>query len=230
MSTYGYCRISRKTQKIERQIENISKAYPDAIIIQEAFTGTKINRPAFSKMIAKLQKGDTVVFDSVSRMSRDAEEGFKLYQKLFEQGVNLVFLKEPHINTETYKKAMQNQVQMTGGAVDAILRGINEYLLALAAEQIRIAFNQAEKEVKDLHERTSEGMREAKRRGERIGTQTGDTWETKKAVASKEIIKKHNKDFGGSLSNEETWKLAGISKMSFYKYKAALKSELKWQY
>lgn len=225
MSTYGYCRISRKTQKIERQIENISKAYPDAIIVQEAFTGTKINRPTFSKMIARLQKGDTVVFDSVSRMSRDAAEGFNLYQKLFEQGVNLVFLKEPHINTETYKKAMQNQVQLTGGAVDAILKGINEYLLALAAEQIRIAFDQAEKEVRDLHERTAEGMREAKKRGKRIGTQTGDTWETKKAVAAKEIIKKHNKDFGGSLSNEETWKLAGISKMSFYKYK----SELKWQ-
>ena len=176
MSTYGYCRISRKTQKIERQIENISKAYPDAIIVQEAFTGTKINRPTFSKMIARLQKGDTVVFDSVSRMSRDAAEGFNLYQKLFEQGVNLVFLKEPHINTETYKKAMQNQVQLTGGAVDAILKGINEYLLALAAEQIRIAFDQAEKEVRDLHERTAEGMREAKKRGKRIGTQTGDTW------------------------------------------------------
>ena len=46
---YGYCRISKKTQKVERQIENISKAYPTAIIITEAFT-----RPEFTKLLKKL--------------------------------------------------------------------------------------------------------------------------------------------------------------------------------
>ena len=51
---YSYCRISKKTQKIERQIKNISKAYPTAIIITEAFTGTKINRPEFTKLLKKL--------------------------------------------------------------------------------------------------------------------------------------------------------------------------------
>ena len=38
---YGYCRISRKQQRIERQIRNISAAYPDAPIIQETYTGAK---------------------------------------------------------------------------------------------------------------------------------------------------------------------------------------------
>ena len=33
---YGYCRISRKEQSIDRQIRNIKAAYPEAIIIQEA--------------------------------------------------------------------------------------------------------------------------------------------------------------------------------------------------
>ena len=28
---YGYCRISRKTQKIERQVENILRVYPEAV-------------------------------------------------------------------------------------------------------------------------------------------------------------------------------------------------------
>lgn len=45
--TYGYCRISTKQQSIERQIRNIKAAYPDAEIVEEAFTGTKIERPAF---------------------------------------------------------------------------------------------------------------------------------------------------------------------------------------
>ena len=36
---YGYARISRKTQNIERQVRNISEAFPDAKISQEAYTG-----------------------------------------------------------------------------------------------------------------------------------------------------------------------------------------------
>ena len=39
---FGYCRISKKTQSIERQITNIRAVYPKSTIIQEAFTGTKI--------------------------------------------------------------------------------------------------------------------------------------------------------------------------------------------
>ena len=39
---YGYGRISRKSQKIERQIENINRAYPAAKIYTEAYTGTKV--------------------------------------------------------------------------------------------------------------------------------------------------------------------------------------------
>ena len=40
-----------------------------------------------------------------------------------------------------------------------------------------------------------------------------------------EKIKKYNKDFFGTLNNEETWTLIGISKMSFYKYKKELIDE-----
>ena len=36
---YGYCRISTSKQNIERQIRNILKIFPDAIIIKETFTG-----------------------------------------------------------------------------------------------------------------------------------------------------------------------------------------------
>ena len=41
--------------------------------------------------------------------------------------------------------------------VDFILKGINEYLMALAKEQIKLAFEQSEKEVAELHQRTREG-------------------------------------------------------------------------
>ena len=121
---YGYCRISTKEQSIDRQIRNISKEYPTATIIQEVFTGTKVQgRKDFANLLKQVKAGDTIVFDSVSRMSRDAGEGFKLYKELFEKGINLVFLKEKHINTDTYKKALDTNVNMTGTTVDHILRG-----------------------------------------------------------------------------------------------------------
>ena len=75
--------------------------------------------------------------------------------------MNLIFLKEPQINTDTYKKALENNIQLTGSNVDYILEGVNKYLLALAKEQIRLAFEQSEKEVSDLHQRTKEGIETA---------------------------------------------------------------------
>ena len=103
-----------------------------------AYTGTSIFRPEWRKIYRILKAGDTVVFDSVSRMSRHAEEGFALYEDLYCKGIRLIFLKEHHIDTETYKKALSGSIVMTGTNVDFILKGINEYLMALAKEKIRI--------------------------------------------------------------------------------------------
>lgn len=98
MKVYGYCRISTSKQSMERQIRNIKLAYPDAVIVKETYTGTKIQgRKEFEKLLKIVSTGDTLVFDSVSRMSRTAQEGYEMYQKLYNQGVSLVFLKEPHI-------------------------------------------------------------------------------------------------------------------------------------
>ena len=92
---YGYCRISTPKQSIERQIRNIKARYPAANIIQETYSGRKVyGRKELNKLLKAVKKGDTIVFDSVSRMSRNAEEGFTTYKQLFDKGVNLIFLKE----------------------------------------------------------------------------------------------------------------------------------------
>lgn len=220
---YGYVRISTKKQSIDRQIRNILRVYPEALIVKEVYTGTKFQgRKEFDKILRLVQNSDTIVFDSVSRMSRNAEEGFEEYERLFYRGINLVFLKEPHIDTATYKVAMQNQIKMTGTDVDYILKGVNEYLMQLAKEQIRIAFEQAEKEVTDLHQRTKEGIETARLNGKQIGLVKGTKLTTRKSVIAKQQIVKYNKDFQGVLTNEETWKIVGISKNAFYKYKREL--------
>ena len=228
---YAYCRVSTKHQRIARQITNITELYPKAVIIREFYTGTKQDRPNWNKLIEQIKAGDTIVFDSVSRMSRNAQEGFKDYKALYQRGIHLIFLNEPLINTSVFDSTKSNllsiQIETGNEAVDNFFKGnielINNFLMTLAEEQIKAAFEQSEKEVTDLHSRISQGMREAKRNGVHIGLTKGTTLTTKKSVECKAIIKKHSKDFGGSLDDPDVIKLCGCSRNSYYRYKQELK-------
>ena len=226
----GFCRVSTTRQNLERQVRNILSVYPNARIFKEYYTGTKLEgRREWNKVynLAKQEVANknkvTIIFDSVSRMSRNSEEGFSLYQELFNLGVNLVFLKEPHINTDTFKKTLSVDIKMTGTNADILLKAVKEYLMEVAKEQIKIAFDQAEKEVIDLHKRVSEGLLTAKLNGRQIGRVKGNKYITSKEKKSKELILKNSKDFNGSNSDEEVMKICGISKNTYYKYKRELK-------
>lgn len=229
---YGYCRVSTTHQRITRQVNNILEEFPKAQIIKEFFTGTTQNRPQWEKLIKLLRPGDIIIFDSVSRMSRNADEGFKDYKNLYDLGVELIFLNEPLINTKVFESSKTNllsiSVQTGNTAVDEYFKGniqlINNLLMSIAEEQIKTAFIQSEKEVKDLHTRISEGMRESKRNGTKIGLEKGTKLITKKELYCKEIIKKHSKDFNGTLEDPDVIKLCGCSKNSYYKYKKELKT------
>lgn len=223
---YGYCRISTRSQNIDRQVRNIIGFCSDTKIIKEIYSGTTQVRPEWQKLLKILKKGDVVIFDSVSRMSRNAEEGFSTYKDLYDRGVELIFLKEPYINTSVYKEAMGKSIGLTGTSVDFILEGINKYFYALTEEQIRLAFVQSEKEVEDIRQRTREGIETARLSGKQIGRKEGTKITTKKSIETKKIIKKHSKDFYGQLTDKEVMKLAEVSRNSYYKYKRELFEEL----
>lgn len=225
---YGYARISRPSQSIERQIRNIKAFDKEVKIYQEAYTGTKQDRPQWLKLLKDLEPNDTIIFDSVSRMSRNADDGYKEYEELYNKGINLIFLKERHIDTSTYRDALNQQIATTGNEIaDAYIEATNKVLMILAKQQIKLAFEQAQKEVDDLHKRTSEGMQTAKLNGKQIGRAKGAVITTKKSVDAKKIIQKHSIDFGGSLTDKEVMQMIGsISRNTFYKYKKELKAEL----
>ena len=193
------------------------------MIIEEVYSRTSLDRPKWSALVKRVKAGDTIVFDSVSRLSGNSDEGIAEYEKLFNMGVNLVFLNERHIDTDTYKAATKNMVTLTGSSVDYILDGVNKYLLAVAREQIRLAFEQSEKEIMDLRKRTKGGVETARLDGKQIGQVQGRKLNVKKASAAKEIILKHSKDFNGTLNDAEVMKLAGVSNNTYYKYKSELR-------
>lgn len=193
----------------------------------------------FEKVINEAKAGSgkkkyKLVFDSASRMSRDSKGGCELYEDLFNSGVDIEFLKEPYIDTKVYRKALDNQIQVklntgdkaTDKLMATIIQALNEYTIELAKDQIKKVFDQAQKELEDLHQRTSEGILTAKLNGKQIGRKEGEKVETKKAKMSKEIILKHSKTFGGTLTDKECMALIGkIHRETYYDYKRQLKEE-----
>lgn len=228
---FGYCRISTMKQRIARQIDNIKKQYPDATIITEEYSGTTTNRPNFNKLLKNIKTGDTIVFDEVSRMSRNASEGIELYEQLFDKGVNLVFIKEPHINTSVYRDRLNKQIEKlsstgskaTDKLLDSIMSALHEYTIDLAREQIELAFKTAQAEVDFLHQRTSEGVRKAQASGKQVGRATGTKVETKKAKECKARIKELSKDFSGTNTDIEIMAILKITRNTYYKYKREIK-------
>lgn len=222
---FGYVRVSTKKQSIERQIENILKKYPNAIIYREVFTGTTSDRKEWNKLKKQLKENDTIVFDSVSRMSRNSTEGISEYLILMEKKINLVFLKEPYINTDVYQNQLKAHENIQINDIDlneTLIKGIREYLKRLAKKQIEIAFEQAEKEVIDLKQRTKEGLRQAKIKGSVLGRKNGSKIETKKSKEMKEKILKLSKTFNGNLKDKEVIEILGIARNTYFKYKKEL--------
>ena len=220
---WAYCRVSRPTQNLDRQVRNIKAKYPNAEILKEIHTRTRFDgRTVWQRLMKQVQPDDIIIFDSVSRMSGNVEEGVAAYMELYHKGVELVFLNEPHINTSVYKAALQNQIAMTGTNVDIILEGINKFLLSLAAEQIKIAFSQSEKEVEDLRLRTVGGIETARQQGKQIGRVEGKKYETEKSKKCKARILKMCHTFGGSMTDQECLDTLGLSRKTYFKYKREL--------
>lgn len=93
---YGYGRVSSTTRyaggedgnSLEAQEKKLRDA-GCAEIVLEAYTGTKIERPKFTKLIEKLEAGDTLVVCKLDRFARTVTDGVKLIKDLMEQGVSV---------------------------------------------------------------------------------------------------------------------------------------------
>lgn len=224
---YGYARISTRKQSLKRQVENILRYDGNAKIIEEIFTGTSAARKEWQKLKRRLKVGDTVIFDSVSRMSRDAKEGIKEYEKLLEKEINLVFLKEAYINTEVYQSQLEGYKNIDTDNTDLqpMFQGIKDTLKNLARRQIIIAFEQSEKEVKDLSQRTKEALAVKKAEGKQLGHSKGIKLVTKKSLVMKDKIRKISKKFLGTMNDKEVMETLGIARNTFYKYAKEMVNE-----
>lgn len=224
---FGYARVSTKHQRLDRQVLNITTAYPGAEIVTEKYTGTTLDRPAWNKLYKKLTAGDTLIFDEVSRMSRDADEGAAIYEELYTRGVTLVFLKQPLVNTDNYRQAASASIAKTGEEIaDVYIEATNKVLLILARRQIQQAFEQAQAEVDHLHKRVAEGMRASGAPAKIAEARTGNTYETKRSKEAKVRIRQMAKDFDGTMTDKDVMETLHLARNSYYKYKRELLAEI----
>lgn len=220
---YGYARVSTKHQDLQRQIDNIRNYNSQAVIYSEKYTGTKLEgREELDKLVNRVKAGDTIIFDEVSRMSRNATEGSELYESMFNAGVNIEFIKDSQYNTDRYRTKLDQHFSSvkfdTGSkATDKAFSGIFEILqnliVDLAKEEIFLAFQKAEDEATRIRQRVTEGMAKTDKaigraafaggmvpQYKKDGTES-ETW--KRAEAIKKYIRKNAKAFGGILTDDQ---------------------------
>lgn len=226
MTIYGYARVSTRTQKLERQIHNLELAgVLHNKIYSEKFTGVKSSesRPQWLKLLKVVKAGDTIIFDSVSRMSR-SEDGIDTYFNLVERGINLVFLKEPQINSEVYGEALTTaqSIQVDNQDLDStVLQGVRDYLILIAKKQIQLAFEQSAKEAQDIRQRVIEGLASSdKKAGVPKGTES-----KRKLKLPKDFIERKE-----TMNKSELARFYQVSRPTIHKWFKELDDILEFQY
>lgn len=150
---YGYARVSTADQNLDRQQDALYK-YGIDHLYHEKISGTKQSRPELDQMLRAVQKGDTIVIESLSRLGRSVKNLAALMETLNEKGVRLVSLKETIDTTSS-----------TGRLLFTILSSLAQF----------------ERDV--LVERTREGLNAARARGRYGGRPKTDEKKIQKAIA-----------------------------------------------
>ncbi len=114
----------------------------------------------------------------------------------------------------------------TANLLTTVINGLNDYLMAVAEKQIYLAFEHAQKERELLSQRTSEGLKQAKLMGSRVGRQPGQKVITKKHKNAIRYIKSNYELFGGCLTATECMRITQITKSTFYRYIDEIKKDL----
>lgn len=151
---FAYVRVSSIDQNEARQVEKmkLQDVSKEKVFIDK-MSGKNTDRPSYQQLKELVQEGDTIIFDSITRLSRNYYDIKEEYQYYLKKGVFLEFIEEPVLNTPKQK-------------VDDIVQvALADVILTLLA-----AFAQKERE--DIKIRQAEGIKIAKAKGKFKGRKT----------------------------------------------------------
>jgi len=135
MNTRIYLRASTKDQDAERALQilqdlNQNLNLGETIVYVENYSGTKLDRPELNKLLSEANQGDTLLVESIDRLSRLTQQDFQeLKRRIQEKGLRLVVADLP----TTYQ-----MIQTSDSITHSILDLINNMLIDLLATMARL--------------------------------------------------------------------------------------------
>ena len=148
--TYGYVRVSTRSQKEDRQLYAMREfGVPAEHIVVEKQSGKDFARPLYLRLVRSLRSGDVLVVKSIDRLGRNYDEILEQWASLTkEKGVAIVVLDMPLLDTREDR-------DLTGVLIADIVLQLLSYVAQTEREYIR--------------QRQMEGIAAAKERGVRFG-------------------------------------------------------------
>lgn len=135
MNTRIYLRASTKDQDAERALQilqdlNQNLNLGKTIVYVENYSGTKLDRPELNKLLSEANQGDTLLVESIDRLSRLTQQDFQeLKRRIQEKGLRLIVADLP----TTYQ-----MIQTSDSITHSILELINNMLIDLLATMARL--------------------------------------------------------------------------------------------
>ena len=221
---FAYCSSGCTRPQFERQINNINKKYPNAIIVKEVYSQTRTDRTELKKLLVQLEKDDTLIVNSIDRLSRDPEDFLSYYKEFSQRGVNLIFINQPFMNSEIFTSACR---MMADQATEPELQVFTDGMYGLLKSQISILLDQSWQDLQDHRDQMKASYKKAKEREKESGRPVGKRYESRKSFMVKELIRRYNQQFDGSMNDIQTMEqirneMGTISRNTYYKYKKEL--------
>lgn len=109
---YGYGRVSTKGQakdgnSLESQ-EQLLKENGAEVIYMDSFTGTKMDRPQFDKLLNELKSGDTLIITKLDRFARSVSQASDLITELIDNGITINVLNLGILSNDSVSTLMRN--------------------------------------------------------------------------------------------------------------------------
>ncbi|MFA3380246.1 recombinase family protein [Acinetobacter baumannii] len=162
MTTRIYVRASTKDQDAERALDDLRKfaktIKDDVKEYIENESGTKLDRPILNRLLDESENGDTLLVESVDRLSRLAQADFDVLKgRIKEKGLKLVVADLPTTHM---------LISSTDTITSSILNLVNNMLIDLLATMARLDNDKRKERIKQGLERS--GYKPAGKKADKI--------------------------------------------------------------
>ena len=110
---YGYIRVSTKGQakdgnSLEAQERALKEAGAEKIVV-DVFTGTKVDRPEFTRLVGEtLQAGDILIVTKLDRFARSVSQASGLITSLIDRGITINVLNLGILSNDSVSTLLRN--------------------------------------------------------------------------------------------------------------------------